>query len=112
LRGHEANRGGKRRDRTDAVLIDRFAPTYDFTEVHRIEIAAPAGAVYEALWTTDIASSWIIRALVTLRSLPKRLSGASTPEEPASLRLEALLRSGFGKRTGSSSGRSAAGSAF
>lgn len=81
------------------MLIDRFLHEYDHNEIHRIEVEAPASVVYEALWSTDIARSPIIGALVGLRSLPKRLSGAPTKgqgDSAPSFNLEALLRNGFG----------------
>ncbi len=80
------------------MLIDRFAREFDFTEIHRIEIDAAPDVVYDAVWTTDIASQWIVRALVSLRSLPKVLFGAgpASGEAPTALRLEGLLRVGFG----------------
>jgi hypothetical protein len=80
------------------MLIDRFAPAPDAYESHRIEIDAPAAAVYAALWTADLAASPVIRGLMALRSLPKVLTGAAPSRPaPASFRLQALIDAGFGR---------------
>ena len=79
------------------MLIDRLMPRFDYTEIHRIEIDAPVDAVYDALWSIDIASSPVVRGLMALRSLPKRLTGGGgSAPPPPTLRLDTLLGAGFG----------------
>src|SRR5215510_10108966 len=61
-------------DRSDEagtkMLIESFIPNPDAVETHKIEIAASREAVYQALWTTDLGGSPIIKGLLALRSLP------------------------------------------
>jgi hypothetical protein len=52
------------------MLLEAFAPNPDAFEVHQIEVAAPPGGVYRALWTVDFASSPIVGGLLALRALP------------------------------------------
>lgn len=79
------------------MRIDEFAPVFDVEETHRIEIDAPPGVVYAALWSTDLGSSPVIRVLMGLRALPARLLGQTTTEtRAASFDLQALIDAGFG----------------
>src|SRR5215470_17759628 len=61
-------------DRSDEaatkMLIDSFIQNPDAIETHKIEIAASRETVYQALWTTDLGGSPIIKCLMALRSLP------------------------------------------
>jgi hypothetical protein len=67
-------------------------------EIHRIEIAAPYKAVYQALWTVDLASSPIVRGLLALRSLPARIFQRQRQQSPAQkLTLSILIEAGFGR---------------
>jgi len=68
------------------VLIDDFAPTWDASEVHQIEIRREAAFVYKQLWQADLAGSPLIKLLLALRSLPALLL------HPASINLR-LVRS-------------------
>ena len=52
------------------MLIESFIPNPDAVERHKIEIAASREVVYQAIWTTDLGSSPIIKSLMALRSLP------------------------------------------
>ncbi len=52
------------------MLIETFIPAPDAIETHKIEIAASREAVYQALWTTDLGGSPVIKGLMALRSLP------------------------------------------
>src|SRR5215813_14667080 len=52
------------------MLIEFFIPNPDAVETHKIEIAASREAVYQALWTTDLGGSPVIKGLMALRSLP------------------------------------------
>jgi hypothetical protein len=57
----------------NAMLIESFAPNPDAVETHRLEIVASGAAVYQALWTTDLGSSPVVKGLLALRSLPEVL---------------------------------------
>jgi hypothetical protein len=79
------------------MLIDAFAPRPDVVEIHRIEIAAPRDAVYQALWTADLASSPVVKGLLTLRSLPTRLfQRYRQPPRPQKLTLQTIIAAGAG----------------
>lgn len=79
------------------MLIDSFAPKFDANEIHRIAIDAPRQTVYEALWTTDLGNSLLIKLLLFLRSLPRLIAdhGESLPRE-REITLQTLIDSGFG----------------
>lgn len=80
------------------MLIDAFAPHPDAVEIHRIEIAAPGATVYQALWTTDLGQSPIVRGLLTLRSLPARILHRESRQRPIpQLTLQTVMAAGFGK---------------
>jgi hypothetical protein len=80
------------------VLIDSFAPQSDAAELHRIEIAAPADAVYRALWSTDLGGSPVIKTLMGLRSLPEFVLHPKRPlHRSQKISLQTLIDSGFGK---------------
>jgi hypothetical protein len=49
--------------------LDRFMPTCDVVERHRIAVAAPAGATMAAALDTDLEQSPIIRAIIRTRAL-------------------------------------------
>lgn len=61
---------------TPATLVDDWMPVYDAVERHARLVAAPAAAVYAALWRTDFAASSVVRWLLALRGLgiPRRLT--------------------------------------
>ncbi len=52
------------------MLIDKFMPDYDFSEMHDIKIRAKAENVYRVLNEIDLCDSAIIRWLFRLRGLP------------------------------------------
>ncbi|MDX6614455.1 MAG: hypothetical protein QOD75_3641 [Blastocatellia bacterium] len=83
------------------MLIDYFMPLSDAAELHRIEIAAPREVVYEALWTTDLGGSPIIKSLLGLRSLPALvLHPAECRPVHRKITLHTIIGSGFGKLAG------------
>jgi hypothetical protein len=55
------------------MLIDSWMPHFDFDEVHSIDIDASPEATYEALLTSDLGQSTIVRLLMAVRSLPSML---------------------------------------
>jgi hypothetical protein len=80
------------------MLIDSFAPYPDVVETHRIEIAAPCEAVYQALWTADLGSSPFVKGLLALRSLPERIVHRGHKRRPnQKLTLETIIEAGFGR---------------
>jgi hypothetical protein len=79
------------------MLIDDFVPLPDAAETHSIEITANPGVVYEALWTTDLGGSWIIKGLLGLRSLPTSLlHPARSKRRNRRITLETIIGAGFG----------------
>jgi hypothetical protein len=69
------------------MLIDEFMPRYDFSEKHETNIRASAEKVYAAVNSTNLADSWIIWGLLTLRGL-----GRSSPK---TLTLPDMTKDGF-----------------
>ena len=67
------------------MLIDRFLPAFDASEVHEVEVDAPPEIVYAAIRQTDLRDP-VIDALFTLRELPvrlaKKLRGVPAPSAP------------------------------
>jgi hypothetical protein len=79
------------------MLIDSFAPNPDAVEVHSIAINAPGEVVSQALWTTDLGGSLIIRTLMGLRSLPEFiLRRGCMPPRKLKVTLQTVIESGFG----------------
>lgn len=54
------------------MLIDDFMPVYDFTEKHETIVRASAEKVYATVNSVDVADSWIIGGLLTLRGLGRK----------------------------------------
>jgi hypothetical protein len=80
------------------MLIESFAPKPDAVESHRIEIAASREAVYQALWTTDLGRSPIVKGLMTLRSLPEPLFHPDRQRQALpKLTLDTIIDAGFGR---------------
>src|SRR2546423_1041787 len=79
------------------MLIDSFVPNPDAVEVHSIVIHAPSEVVREALWTTDLGGSLIIKLLMGLRSLPEFiLRRGCVPPRKREITLQTVIDSGFG----------------
>ena len=68
-----------------ATLLDAHLPEYDFAERHSLRVAAPASAVWTALWSADLGGP-VVTTLLALRALPAFLAGKG----PARARLAAL----------------------
>jgi hypothetical protein len=80
------------------MLIESFIPDPDAVETHRIEIAASREAVYQALWTTDLGGSPIIKTLMALRSLPRIVSQPKRLRHmPRQITLQTIIEGGFGQ---------------
>jgi hypothetical protein len=67
-------------------LIDKFLPNCDFSAAYEIRINAPASVVYESLLRSDFNELWLVRLLMTIRSV-KRL-----PRNPQSSDLRRRLQ--------------------
>jgi hypothetical protein len=80
------------------MLIESFIPNPDAVETHKIEIAAPREAVYQALWTADLGGSPIIKSLMAFRSLPGIVSQPKRLRHlPRQITLQTIIDSGFGQ---------------
>ena len=66
------------------MLIDRYLPHYDVTEVQEFEVDAPPAMTYDAIRRADLRDP-LITALFALRELPDRLSRRlrGAPPKPA-----------------------------
>jgi len=79
------------------VLIDAFMPHPETSARHTLEIAANAADVYQALWTTDLGGSIVIKGLMGLRLLPGRLLRPQKSRSPNQrINLQDLIEAGFG----------------
>jgi hypothetical protein len=80
------------------MLIESFIPNPDVVESHKIEIAASREVVYQAIWTTNLGSSPIIKSLMALRSLPGIVSNPKRLRRfPRQITLRTIIESGFGQ---------------
>jgi hypothetical protein len=80
------------------MLIESFIPNPDAVETHKIEIVASREAVYQALWTTDLSGSPIIKSLMALRSLPGIVSNPKLLRRlPIQITLQTIIERGFGQ---------------
>jgi hypothetical protein len=80
------------------MLIESFIPNPDVVETHKIEIAASREVVYQAIWTTDLGSSPIIKSLMALRSLPGIISNPKQLRHlPRQITLQTIIERGFGQ---------------
>ena len=70
------------------TLADEFLPAYDVAMRHATTVAAPAGAVWDALYRADFAGAWYVRALLMLRGLRR-------PGHAERLTLDRLIAAGF-----------------
>ncbi len=52
------------------VPIDEFMPTWEVSEVHRVEVAADPGSTFRALLALDLSESRLARLLYRVRGLP------------------------------------------
>src|SRR5262249_55442089 len=80
------------------MLIETFIPAPDVIETHKIEIAASRESVYQALWTTDLGGSPVIKGLMALRSLPGLLlQPGRIRRQPQKITLQTIIEAGFGR---------------
>lgn len=76
--------------------LDSLAPSPDAAEFHQIAVRAEPDVVYRALWTTDLGGSPIVKALLTLRSLPAMIVGHARRSAPTAVTLQHIIDAGFG----------------
>jgi hypothetical protein len=58
------------------MLLDKYLPKYDFTEIHTIKIRASAEAAYKAMQESTMKEiHWLVRLLFNLRALPEKIAG-------------------------------------
>lgn len=84
------------------MLIEKYAPTADASELHQIVIEADAPTVYQSLWSADLAGSAIIKTLMGLRTLPALLVHPTSLRQKQSswrrsITMQSLIDSGFAK---------------
>ncbi len=63
--------------------LDRFMPTYDVVERHRIDVAAPAAMAFAAACDLDLRQSAIVRAIFRTRELIMGSTPGETSHAPA-----------------------------
>ncbi|HUY98836.1 MAG TPA: SRPBCC family protein [Thermomicrobiaceae bacterium] len=84
---------------TEPLLLDRYLPHYDVTEVDAVVIDADPETTWQAIRRSDLGRSPVIRALLELRGLPVRLRRivSRRPAESAlpPLTLDEMTRAGF-----------------
>lgn len=78
------------------MLIDKFLPIYEFSEVHTIRVNASPEVVYRAIRNVTAAEIPLFGTLMGLRALPARLTSkamrVSSDNEPL---LDYVLKSSF-----------------
>ena len=78
------------------MLLDDFLPTFDFNEVHTIEVSASPSRIFAALKSLTPSEISLLRLLFAIRSLPARLAGkAERNIENSRPLLQQLLGNGF-----------------
>jgi hypothetical protein len=61
------------------MLLDKYLPQYDFTEVHTIKVKATPEVAYRAVKETTLGEiSGFVRVLFWLRELPEKMVGRET----------------------------------
>jgi hypothetical protein len=61
------------------MLLDKYLPKYDFTEVHTIKVKASPEVAYRAIKDTTLEEiSGIVQWLFWLRELPEKMVGRNT----------------------------------
>ena len=80
-----------------AMLLDKYLPEYDVTEVHSIRIQAAPETVYNALMELSITEiSGVVRFLFWLRALPEKPGAKKLAQRNGSKPfLKAMLDNGF-----------------
>jgi hypothetical protein len=63
------------------MLIDRYLPQFDVTEVHEVQMDAPPEVTYSAIRDADLRDP-LVGALFALRELPNRLARKLRGEPP------------------------------
>ena len=83
----------------EPILLDRYLPRYDTTEVHAVVVDADLDTTWEAIRRGDLGRSRVVRVLLELRNLPNRLqrvrTGRPWGSERPPLTLDDMARAGF-----------------
>lgn len=66
------------------MLIDKYLATYDFNELHSIELGSHVDGIYHKMLNCDFSKSYLIKFFFGLRGIPKQLHN-----------IEHLTRMGF-----------------
>jgi hypothetical protein len=81
------------------MLIDRYLPRFDLTEVHEVEVDAPPAVTFDAIRKTELRDP-LINTLFGIRELPNRLarklSGTPLPPQPKSLTFADMVKPEMG----------------
>ena len=62
-------------------LLDRFIPSYEAVERHKVRVAAPAAVTLHAARNTDLDESLLVRGIVRTRELVLRAEPPALPAE-------------------------------
>ncbi|AGL00130.1 hypothetical protein [Desulfoscipio gibsoniae] len=89
-------RSAKISEPTETQRLNCYLSEYDFDERHNIVIQSSPEKVFEAIYNLDMSKSKVIKPLLSLRSIPYRLSPDRKPEkqEPSGLSIEQLIKNG------------------
>lgn len=77
-------------------LIEQHLPRFDAHEVHEVAIQAPTRTAYQAILSTNLRSTVVIRPLLLLRALPSLLSTPWFVERTNISTFRALLQNSRG----------------
>jgi hypothetical protein len=77
-------------DSREGSLIEKFMPTYEVAERHKIRVEAPAEYTFAAAREMDVNRSPLVRAVFAVRTLPSRLHGETPRQSSAPLLAETL----------------------
>ncbi|GDY33803.1 hypothetical protein [Gandjariella thermophila] len=92
---------------TQPMLLDRFAPRFDFSAVEHVVVDAPVDATYQAARHLDLltVNSRLTDAAFWVRGLPERLRKHVPPRRPTRLTLDDLDAGGDAVLLGEQPGR-------
>ncbi len=76
------------------MLIDTYMPVFDKRHYHEKRVAADPASAYAALRNLDFQRSWIVRALLTIRSLASKNRNRK-PDAPARSFLQSAVAMGW-----------------
>jgi hypothetical protein len=81
------------------MLIDRYIPTFDVTQICEVKVDAPPDETYRAIREADLRDP-LVNALFSIREFPlriaRRLRGAAAPAAPAKVTFGSMITEGPG----------------